>query len=192
MVQCVEQNREMQDFTELDCCQTVTASFTPFPILCPMNTLPRSAFRRRLLGLLSLTALGMATSARATTPAQGAKPSSRLKVVYHLNDPEQASDALRNIRNHLKDRPDSDIHVVTHGGGINFLLKDAKDSFEEPFAPQLDALHEMGVSFFVCNNTLLGRKIAADKLISAAKIVPSGALEVVRLQCDEGFAYFKP
>lgn len=182
----------MQDFTELDCCQTVTATFTLFQLSCPMNTLPRSAFRRRLLGLLSLTALGMASSARAAAPPQRATPSPRLKVVYHLNHPDQASDALRNIRNHLKDRPDSDIHVVTHSGGINFLLKDAKDSFDEPFSPQVDALHEMGVSFFVCNNTLLGRKIAPDALMPVTKIVPAGALEVVRLQCDEGFAYFKP
>ncbi len=177
---------------ELDCHHAVTAPFNPRQHVISMNTLPRSAFRRRLLGLLSLTALGMATSARAAAPPQRATPSSRLKVVYHLNNPEQASDALRNIRNHLKDRPDSDIHVVTHGGGINFLLKDAKDSFEEPFAPQVDALHEKGVSFFVCNNTLLGRKIAPDALIPGTKIVPAGALEVVRLQCDEGFAYFKP
>lgn len=156
-----------------------------------MNTLPSSAFRRRLLGLLSLSALGIAT-ARASAPSERAAPLSRLKVVYHLNDPEQAHEALRNMSNHLKVRPDSDIQVVTHGGGINFLLKGAMDSFDEPFAPQVEALHQQGVSFSVCNNTLVGRKIAAESLIAAAKIVPSGALEVARLQCDEGFAYFKP
>lgn len=157
-----------------------------------MNTLPSSAFRRRLLGLLSLSALGMATATRASAPAERTAPSSRLKVVYHLNDPEQAHEALRNMSNHLKVRPDSDIQVVTHGGGINFLLKGAMDSFEDSFAPQVEGLLKQGVSFSVCNNTLVGRKIAADTLLPAVKIVPSGALEVARLQCDEGFAYFKP
>ena len=156
-----------------------------------MNTQPSSAFRRRLLGLLSLSALGVATAAAASAPAR-VQPAPRLKVVYHLNDPEQAPHALRYITNHLKVHPDSDVHVVTHGSGINFLIKDAKDSFDEFYAPQVEELSKKGVRFLVCNNTLVGRKISADSLISTASIVESGALEVARLQCDEGFAYFKP
>ena len=38
----------------------------------------------------------------------------------------------------------------------------------------------------------VSRKIAADKLVMEAKIVPSGVAEVARLQAKEGFVYLRP
>ncbi len=50
------------------------------------------------------------------------------KVVYHIDDAAtQATKGLRNIRNHLDVAPDTQIVVVTHANGVDFLMDGAKD-----------------------------------------------------------------
>jgi intracellular sulfur oxidation DsrE/DsrF family protein len=49
-----------------------------------------------------------------------------------------------------------------------------------------------GVEFRVCNNTLVARKISADKLLMEAKVVPAGVSEVATLQAKQGFVYLRP
>ena len=82
--------------------------------------------------------------------------------------------------------------VVTHAGGINFLLEGAKDKNGSPYAAAVDDLSLKGVDFRVCNFTLQSRNIDKSKVHSEAKIVPSGVAEVSRLQAQEGFVYLKP
>ena len=116
-----------------------------------------------------------------------------VKVVYHMSEGlAQASRGLNNIRNHLQADPTAKVVVVTHGDGILFLLDGATDAKGQPFDAQVDALASAGVEFKVCNNTLVQRKIPAEKVIMNAKIVPSGVAEVARLQAREGFVYLKP
>ncbi|MBK6632424.1 MAG: DsrE family protein [Betaproteobacteria bacterium] len=115
------------------------------------------------------------------------------KVIYHINEGlEQASNGLRNIRNHLSADPTAKIVVVTHFKGIDFLLEGAKDKNGNPYDAAVDDLSMKGVEFRVCNFTLVGRKIDKSKVHPEAKIVPSGVAEVGRLQSKEGFAYLKP
>ncbi|TXF12811.1 DsrE family protein [Pelomicrobium methylotrophicum] len=114
------------------------------------------------------------------------------KVVYHINDSEVASAALRNIRNHLDAEPKSKIVVVTHGKGIDFLLEGAEDKNKNPYQVTVQTLKEKGVEFKVCNNTLVSRKIEKSKVIPEADIVPSGVAEVGKLQQKYGFVYLKP
>jgi len=117
----------------------------------------------------------------------------QIKVVYHLSEGvPQASRAIGNIRNHLAADPTAKIVVVSHGLGIDFLLDGATNQLDQPFAGSVSDLANKGVEFRVCNNTLVSRKIAADKLVMEAKIVPSGVAEVARLQSREGFVYLKP
>lgn len=116
-----------------------------------------------------------------------------IKVVYHLSEGiPQASRAINNIRNHLAADPTAKIVVVTHGLGIDFLLDGATNQMEQPFAGAIGDLASKGVEFRVCNNTLVSRKIAADKLVMEAKVVPSGVAEVAKLQAKEGFVYLRP
>ncbi len=116
-----------------------------------------------------------------------------IKVVYHLSEGiPQASRAINNIRNHLAADPKAKIVVVTHGLGIDFLLDGATNQMEQPFAGAVADLTGKGVEFRVCNNTLVSRKIFADKLVMEAKIVPSGVAEVAKLQAKEGFVYLRP
>jgi hypothetical protein len=115
------------------------------------------------------------------------------KVVYHINEGlEQASNGLRNIRNHLTAAPDTKIVVVTHAGGINFLLEGAKDKNGNPYNAIVEELSSKGVEFRVCNFTLTSRNIDPKTVIPEARIVPSGVAEVAKLQAKEGFVYLKP
>lgn len=117
----------------------------------------------------------------------------QIKVVYHLNEGvAQASRAIGNIRNHMAADPAARIVVVTHGLGIDFLLDGATNQQDQPFAASVSDLANKGVEFRVCNNTLVSRKIAADRLLMETKIVPSGVAEVARLQAREGFVYLRP
>jgi intracellular sulfur oxidation DsrE/DsrF family protein len=94
-----------------------------------------------------------------------------IKVVYHLS---------------------AKIVVVTHGLGIDFLIDGATNPSGQSFAGGVSDLVNKGVEFRVCNNTLVSRKISADKLLMEAKVVPSGVAEVAKLQANEKFVYLRP
>ena len=117
----------------------------------------------------------------------------QIKVVYHLSEGiPQASRAIGNIRNHLNADPTAKIVVVTHGLGIDFLLDGATNQMDQPFAGSVSDLVGKGVEFRVCNNTLVSRKIPAEKVQMEAKVVPTGVAEVAKLQAKEGFVYLRP
>lgn len=116
-----------------------------------------------------------------------------VKVVYHVNEGNpQALNALRNIRNHLSADPSAKIVVVTHAGGVNFLLDGALDANGAPFEAAVQELKGRGVDFRVCQFTLQRNNIDPKKVIPEATLVPSGVAEVSRLQFKEGFAYLRP
>jgi intracellular sulfur oxidation DsrE/DsrF family protein len=116
-----------------------------------------------------------------------------LKAVYHINQGlEQATNGLRNIRNHLTADPHAKITVVTHAAGIDFLLEGAKDRNGNPYDAIVQDLVTKGVDFRVCNFTLLSRKIDRERVIPEAAIVPSGVAEVAKLQATEHYVYVKP
>jgi len=136
-----------------------------------------------LVGLAVSGALGV-NQTRAADP---------VKVVYHLNEGiPQATRSMRNIQNHLAVDSTARIVVVAHGAGIDFLLKDAKDTAGNAFINDIEELSLRGVEFRLCNFTLETRKIARSRVVPEAKIVPSGVAEVTRLQAREGYAYLKP
>lgn len=144
----------------------------------------RRTFLKRSLAALSLLAAGAAARASADEP---------VKVVYHLVDGiDQASRAMANIRNHLRAEPDTKIVVVANGDGIRFLLSGAKERNGRLFDAAVAALAEQGVEFRVCRNTLTAHDVAPSQLLPQAKLVPSGVVEVARLQAREGFVYLRP
>ncbi|OGA14932.1 MAG: hypothetical protein A3I63_00970 [Betaproteobacteria bacterium RIFCSPLOWO2_02_FULL_66_14] len=123
----------------------------------------------------------------------GASSGSQEKVIYHVNlGNEQASDGLRNIRNHLSADPKAKIVVVTHSRGIDFLLKDAKDKDGNRYLDQVERLKLQGVQFDVCEIAMTSRGLKRDNFIEYASFVPSGVAEITRLQQREGYAYLKP
>ena len=128
-----------------------------------------------------------------TAFAQAADKDGPVKVVYHVSEGiDQATQALRNIRNHLSADPTAKISVVTHANGIDFLLDGAKDKNGNAFDANVQELVKKGVDFRVCRITLERRNIDPKKVIEEARIVPSGVAEVSRLQAKEGYVYLKP
>ena len=123
----------------------------------------------------------------------GSVAHAQIKVVYHLNEGiAQATRAMGNIRNHLAADPNAQITVVSHGPGIDFLLDGATNTAGQSFAGTIGDLASKGVQFKVCNNTLETRKIAKDKVVMEASVVPSGVAEVATLQAKSGFVYLRP
>lgn len=144
--------------------------------------------RTALLAGLAL-ALPVCLPAIAQTAAAGDK------VVYHIDNAAlQATKGLRNIRNHLDVAPDTQIIVVTHAEGVDFLLEGAKDKNNPniDYAPLVSALVARGVKFEVCEITLKNRNLDKKAFVMDAEFTPSGVVRAARLQTREGFAYLKP
>ena len=123
--------------------------------------------------------------------AQAAGPD---KVVSHFSGGlEQASDGLRNIRNHLEVDPKAKIVGVAHARGVDFLMKGAKDANGNRFQDIVENLkNEGGVQFDLCEITLRNRKLRKEQFIDEVVYVPSGVAEITRLQQREGYAYLRP
>ena len=115
------------------------------------------------------------------------------KVVYHLNEGlPQATNGLRNIRNHLEVNPKAQIVVVAHALGVDYLMKGKKDANGNPYEAIVQDLKTQGVKFDVCEITLRNRKLTKDLFIEEVAYVPSGVAEIARLQQREGYAYLRP
>lgn len=136
---------------------------------------------------------GLMCGVAQAAPAANASKDEPVKVVYHVSESiEQATSALRNVRNHLSADPTAKIAVVTHANGIDFLLEGAKDKNGNLFDANVQELVKQGVEFKVCKITLQRRNIDPKKVIEEAKLVASGVAEVSRLQAKEGYVYLKP
>jgi intracellular sulfur oxidation DsrE/DsrF family protein len=114
------------------------------------------------------------------------------KVVYHVNDAKNhALAALRNVRNHLDTDPSAKVTVVAEGFGVDFLMEDAKDRNDVPFAATVSALVNLGVKFEVCEITLRLRNLKREQFILETGFTPSGVVRLTKLQA-QGHAYIKP
>lgn len=149
---------------------------------------------RTLTPILAALMLSIAPMANAGPLAEAAAPSAAAeeKVVYHINDSDNAFAAMRNVQNHINASPDAKVVVVTHGKGVDFLINGAADKNGNPYEPLVQGLKAKGVDFRVCNNTLVSRKIDAKTVLPEASIVPSGVAEIGRMQAKEGYVYLKP
>ena len=148
---------------------------------------------RKLAARRNILAAALAT-AGATAWAQDKKSGSD-KVVYHIDDAAtQATKGLRNIRNHLDVEPKTQIMVVTHADGVDFLMDGAKDA-KNPnidYAALVSALKARGVKFEVCEITLRNRNLKKEQFNMDAEFTPSGVARIAKLQTRDGYAYIKP
>src|SRR5687768_8390610 len=107
-------------------------------------------------------------------------------VVFQLsnNDTFVQKSLIRQLNNVLKAIEEINIEVVTHGYGIDLLLKNTT------FENSIIALHDQGVTFVVCKNTLDQQKISEKALLEFAAVAPSGLAHVITRQ-SEGWSYIK-
>lgn len=94
---------------------------------------------------------------------------------------------MKNISRILESDPTARVVVVCHSGGINVV-----EAVRTDHAEAIALLIDRGVTFVACENTMKRNGITKDDLISGVGTVPSGAVEVVRRQQFDGFAYFRP
>jgi intracellular sulfur oxidation DsrE/DsrF family protein len=141
--------------------------------------------RKTLLGMMAALALGATPATRADDGPEAGP----LKVVVHVSVPEPGVQGagLKNVTNILKEAPDAQVEVVCHGAGIGLVEKARSDHAEA-----VEALIKKGVKFVACENTMRQKSIKSGDLLPGVGTVPSGAVEVVRKQQKDGFAYFKP
>lgn len=132
-------------------------------------------------------------AAGCATPGEVRSPVGPDKVVYHINSGlEQATNGLRNVRNHLEVNPKAQIVLVAHAQGVDYLMKDKKDLNGNPYEVAVQDLKSQGVRFEVCEITLRNRNLKREQFIEEATFVPSGVAEITRLQQREGYAYLRP
>ena len=146
--------------------------------------------KRMMMVLMAVLVLSGCTSMGGSAVTDPAGPD---KVVYHLNGGlDQATNSLRNVRNHLEVNPKARIVVVAHALGVDYLMHGAKDTNGNPYEVAVQELNVQGVRFDVCLITLRNRKLERKQFIHEATFVPSGVAEIARLQQREGYAYLRP
>lgn len=130
------------------------------------------------------------------------------RVVWHVDfgEPRRFSAMLTSIYNMVttyeNELMDYDVRIVMLSRGIRFVTTDKLKGtpFEEDKAlaesrknlmTRLNSLREVfGVKLALCEITRVAVKLDKDKIMPGVELVPSGVVEVARLQ-SEGFSYLK-
>jgi len=134
--------------------------------------------------LLIAAALGAPGAA-----AQMSAPGEGIKVVLQVSEgTKQAKLALYMAKRDLDLDPRTKVAIVAYGEGVQFLQNDTLFSDE---GPKVAALAARGVVFKVCENSLRASSLGRRDLLPRVEVVPSGTLEIARLQ-REGYAYIRP
>lgn len=115
-----------------------------------------------------------------------------LRAVFHLSDPSRSAVArgLVNAQNALRalDKEPARFVLVVHGQAMQWLRRGEPENL----GPQVAALLATGkVEVRVCQKTLEENHWQLADMVPGASVVPSGTVEVLRLQ-REGYAYFHP
>ena len=119
------------------------------------------------------------------------------KIAFHVdqNDPAVMNLALNNVANVRKyyqaKGETVQIEVITYGPGLTMLIDETS-----PVKDRISAmsLEDPTLQFSACGNTMaaMAKKTGHDvKLVSEAKVVPSGVIRLMELQ-EQGYSYVKP
>ncbi len=115
-----------------------------------------------------------------------------LRAVFHLGAATRADvvRGLTNMRNALAalgEEP-ADFVLVVHGAALAYFIR----SSEDPVTDALATVMATGrASWRACARTMEEHRWQPRDLLPGGSIVPSGTLEVLRLQ-QRGYAYFRP
>jgi len=168
-----------------------------------MNPITASIGQRYLMVLVMLFSAVTMTALPSTVMAED-----EVKVVYHADfaDPRRFSAMLTSVNNmvthYQNELIEYDVRIVFVAHGIRFLSDDKLTGtpFEEDAAMaerrennagRLMALQNVQeVKLELCEITRSQVGLAKDKLYEGVILVPSGVVQVAKLQ-SEGFAYLK-
>ncbi|HEX2683037.1 MAG TPA: DsrE family protein, partial [Ferruginibacter sp.] len=109
------------------------------------------------------------------------------KVVWDmsLGDTAAQRGLYKQLNNVLTASPGIQIEVVFHSKAVYAMLKDTGY-----FKSQILDLHNKGIVFAVCNNSLKARNIDVGRVIPEAVVVPAAIIEIIKKQ-EEHWSYIK-
>lgn len=107
-----------------------------------------------------------------------------MKVLFHVDEYVMWDLTIRNLNNFIKDvNEDFSLAVVANGDAVNGYL-------EEKLVDKMRMLSKF-VTFISCLNSMKKEHIEEGTLPDFVKIVPSGVVEIVKLE-EQGYHYIKP
>lgn len=147
--------------------------------------------RRRLLGGLAVAGGLFAFARKGEAGALFGESSNR--VVYQLNqfDITYIKEILHSVAIVLRTYPnDVNIVVTCFGPGIWVLVKEKRNPHKlDSYITEMISSQSMyGVEFHACAQTMKTEKLTPSDLVSEATVVPSGAVDLIKLQ-QKNYAY---
>jgi intracellular sulfur oxidation DsrE/DsrF family protein len=146
--------------------------------------------RNILCGAISaLSAVFAASRASATSEAA---PSTKLKVVYHLNDLDKVNFVLGNIQNHLDGVGGPDhvtIALVVHGQALRAFHS---ASVNPDLSRRIGQFSKGGIELAACGNTMKSQNVALEDLLPGFIAADrGGVVRIAELQ-SQGYLYLRP
>jgi len=138
--------------------------------------------------MLATAALGLGLLAMAVPGVQAEK----LKVVYHVSEPDKVPFTLGNMRNHIKGvgGPENvELVLVVHGPALKRFQQMEAD---ERINALVASLQESGVAFNACGNTMRAMSLELDELVPGfVRRDEGGVVRIAELQ-SKGYIYIRP
>jgi len=148
-------------------------------------------------GVVAVLALTITVSGVFGNAAAFAKEKVVHKLALHVNDNDKRRMTItlnnaENVFQHYKSKGENvQIRIVAYNAGLH-MLRDDTSPVKERVARM--ALLYDGLTFEACGNThkkMSKKEGKVVPLVSEAKMVPSGVVELMELQ-EQGWAYVKP
>jgi intracellular sulfur oxidation DsrE/DsrF family protein len=113
-----------------------------------------------------------------------------MKVIFHIDEPEKWSMVTSNVKNLLTHYIDQNekitVEVLVNGSAVTSLKLN-----DQNYHNYIESILKTTAKIYVCDNSLVQRKILTDELSNDLIIVPSGVVELAEKQF-EGYSYIKP
>lgn len=117
---------------------------------------------------------------------------SKLKVLFHVNEPERWPRVLLNLANFIKDvGQDHDIEVVANGAAVVAYVDGIPGKDKGKLHADMAGLAGTGVQFIACRNALKMHALDENALPPFVEVVSAAITEIVLKQAA-GYAYIKP
>lgn len=140
----------------------------------------------------AISALGAAFAASRASAAGDATPSTKLKVVYHLNELDKVSFVLGNIQNHFDGvgGPDNvTIALVVHGQALRAFHS---ASASPDVSKRVGQFSKAGLQLAACGNTMVSQNVTLKDLLPGfAAAERGGVVRIAELQ-SQGYLYIRP
>lgn len=140
----------------------------------------------------AISALGASFAASRASATGEATPSTKLKVVYHLNDLEKVSFALGNIQNHFDGvgGPDNvTIALVVHGQALRAFHS---ASASPDVSKRVGQFSKAGLQLAACGNTMVAQNVTPKDLLPGFVAAErGGVVRIAELQ-SQGYLYIRP